>query len=196
MPRGNSGFPPAADPEARHANTLRFTFPDKAEPAYIFHNQTMKHLLPALFLLITAAPLLANDEGGDGAYIPSYQELVREGYGPRDRAVNEDPNAGNYLALNYGVRAAPKPTQAYYGRGYVVYYGYQMVRMYVRDEEDSQYAFGHPISYYRQLLPQNVNEDDIGNVAVEVRNSRYYAPGDYVAQRHYPTNYTTTVQRT
>jgi hypothetical protein len=157
----------------------------------------MKHLLPALFLLITAAPLLANDEGGDGAYIPSYRELVREGYGPQQRYEDENDgrNQGYYLSLNYGVHTAPKPTQAYYGRGYVVYYGYQMIPV-VAGEENCVYAFGHPVAYYRQLLPQNVSSEDIGNVAVEVRNSRYYAPGDYVAQRRYPANTITTVTHT
>jgi len=147
----------------------------------------MKHLLPALFLLITAAPLLANDDGGDGAIIPSYQELVREGYGPRSHYDSDT----YYLALNYGTHVAPKPTQAYYGRGYTLYYGYQMVRVY-EGQENNLYAFGYPVSYFRKLLPPNIDESNIGSVAVEVRHSAYYQPGDYVAQRHY-LNTTTTV---
>jgi hypothetical protein len=152
----------------------------------------MKHLLPALFLLITAAPLLANDDGGDGAYIPSYPELVREGYAPREHTYQYQ-NEGYYVALNTGFHMAPKPTQAYYGRGYVIYYGYQMTPVF-SGHEDTIYAFGHPLTYFRQLLPPNVDESNISDVAVEVRHTSYYQPGDYVAQRHYRSNEITTVE--
>jgi hypothetical protein len=150
----------------------------------------MKHLLPALFLLITAAPLFANDDDSDGAVIPSYQELVHEGYGPRHEYA-EDRMADYYVALNYGLHAAPIPTQAYYGRGYVVYYGYQIQPM-VAGQENTTYAFGHPVSYYRQLLPKGVDQSNINQVAVEVRQNSFSQPGDYVAQRHYYRTTTVT----
>jgi hypothetical protein len=155
----------------------------------------MKRLLPALFLLITAAPIIAQDEGGDGAYIPSYAELVREGYGPREHYYDRYGDYGYYLPLNYGYHLAPKPTQAYYGRGYVIYYGYQMLPV-GGDQEESLYAFGHPASYYRQLLPPNIDASNVSDVAVEVRNNSSYQPGSYVAQRRVQTRAITTVQRT
>jgi hypothetical protein len=137
----------------------------------------MKQLLPALFLLVTAFPLFANDEGGDGPEIPSYRELVREGYGPS----NSD-RSGYYVWLNYNYHMAPKPTQAYYGRGYTVYYGYTAVPV-APGQADTIYAFGYPLSYFRSLMPASVNETNIANYAVEVRNTSYYEPGEYVTQR-------------
>jgi len=150
----------------------------------------MKRFLPVLFLLAAATPLLAGDEGGDGAYIPSYRELLREGYVSHDRDLTD----GYYQRLNYNFHAAVVPTQAYYGRGFTVYYGYAMEAM-LPGQENVTYAFGHPIAYFRKLLPGNVDASNINDVAVEVRNTSYYQPGDYVAQqRRFRFNAVTTVQ--
>jgi len=154
----------------------------------------MKRLLPALLLLINAAPLLANDNGGDGAYIPPYRELVREGYGSHYYDPHNSAGDGYYLRLNFGdYHLAPKPTMAYYGRGYTLYYGYSMVPT-VDGRDDSVYAFGYPLSFFRRLMPDNVTATSIANVAVEVRNTSYYAPGDYIAVRSDHSNAISTVQ--
>src|SRR5258708_6424835 len=107
----------------------------------------MKRTFTTLALLVFAgslAPLFAGDEGGDGAYIPEYKELIREGFGPQ-RSVQV-----NYYSARF-VHAVPKPTEAYYGKGYVVYYGYTPVPVFERDEA-SLFAFGHPLSYYQGLM--------------------------------------------
>jgi hypothetical protein len=139
----------------------------------------MKRFLLALFLLATAAPLFANDEGGDPGYIPDYQELLREGYGPRDYDRDRD-REDYYLRLGFGYATVPKPTQAYYGKGYVIYYGYTVVPVW-HWEARELYAFGHPVEYFRHLMPGATGNVDLSNYAVEVRNSNY-GPGDYVAQ--------------
>jgi hypothetical protein len=136
----------------------------------------MKRLLPALLLLVSATPLLAQDDGGDGTNIPSYRELVREGYGPRDYRDSY------YMRLNYGIHDAPKPTQAFYGKGYTIYYGYTMVPV-APGQEETTYAFGYPLSYFRSMMPSSVNNTNINQYAVEVRGNAFYQPGDYLAQQ-------------
>ncbi len=135
----------------------------------------MKRLLIALLLLVSGALLFAQDDGGDPGYIPNYRELVREGYGPR----HED-REDYYLRLGYGFAMAPKPTQAYYGKGYTIYYGYTAVPV-LQGQANSVYAFGYPLEYFRHLMPGSVDGLNLSNYAVEVRNNTY-GPGDYVAQ--------------
>jgi hypothetical protein len=152
----------------------------------------MKRILLTLLLLVNWAPVFAGESDGDPGYMPSYRELVREGYGPRhyDR---ED----YYLRLGYGLTAAPKPTQAYYGKGYTIYYGYTAVPV-PWGRSNAIYAFGHPVEYYRHLLPESLNGIDLSRYAVEVPNGSAngtYGPGDYVAQRReHRADAVTTVQ--
>jgi hypothetical protein len=153
----------------------------------------MKRLFLAFFLLVNATPLFA-DEAADGTVIPDYQELVREGYGPRHDYNDRD---GYYLHLGYGYAAAPKPTQAYYGKGFTVYYGYTPVYLPWGDANTSYaaYAFGHPLEYYRRLIPGSVEGVDLNSYIAEVRTS-VYAPGEAVADsRSHRGNAVTTVQK-
>jgi hypothetical protein len=136
----------------------------------------MKKIFITLALLLLAgfaAPLFASDDGGDGAYIPDYKELVREGYS--HRVVEVDYNSPRF------VKAMAKPTQAYYGKGYVVYYGYTVVPIWERDAS-AQYAFGHPLAYYQGLMANSGKPTNLSEYAVEVRNSNYQ-PGSEVADR-------------
>ena len=149
----------------------------------------MKPLLfVALLLLVNGAPLFAGETDGDPGYMPDYQELVREGYGPR-----HENREDTYLRLGYGYTMAPKPTQAYFGKGYTIYYGYTTVA--VRNgQTDSVYAFGHPLEYFRRLMPDSMEDLDLSNYAVEVRHSGY-GTGDVVSQsRSHRGNAVTTVQ--
>jgi hypothetical protein len=137
----------------------------------------MKRTLLAFLLTLIVIPLLAQDEGGDGATIPNYRELVREGYGPRSEQRID------YIEFGYGTVAVPKPTQAYYGKGFTIYYGYTAVPV-PKGQADSLYAFGYPIEYFRKMLPSSVADVNLNHYAVEVRKSLYgYGPGDYVAQQ-------------
>jgi hypothetical protein len=150
----------------------------------------MKRFLFALALLATAAPLFANDDGGDGPVIPDYQTLVREGYGPRHDVIRLYPI----------LQAAPKPTQAYYTKGYTIYYGYTAVPM-RRGELSALYAFGYPVEYFKQMMPTSVSETNLERYAVELPNSQYtgdYSPGNFVAraQAAQRPNAVTTVTRT
>ena len=146
----------------------------------------MKRFLLVLFLLVSAAPLFATDEGGDIAYIPSYRELVREGYGPHE-----------YDYIRPAMRVAPKPTQAYYGKGYTVYYGYTAVP--VRQIDGNiLYAFGYPVEFFSHMIPMSDSGVNLGRCALAVSN-RYgvYGPGDAIAQhRTNRANATSTVQST
>jgi len=136
----------------------------------------MKRFLPALFLLVLAGPLFANDDGSDPGYIPSYQELVREGYGPRSTTITTvDYNNPAFL------KVMPKPTQAYYGRGFTIYYGFTPVQVW-QGEAQATYAFGLPLEYFRQLMPQGVDATNLGHYALEVRKNSFQ-PGAYVAQQ-------------
>ena len=144
----------------------------------------MKHSLLALFLMVSAAPLFANDQDGDMAYIPSYRELVREGYGPREHEQLFRPV----------VRVAPKPTQAFYGRGYTVYYGYTTVP--IRAGDNSMlYAFGSPVEYFRRMMPLSDVETNLSRYAVTVSNADYgHAVAEGGNQQH--PEATTVVQST
>jgi hypothetical protein len=155
----------------------------------------MKPLFVAFLLLFNAAPLFAGEEVGDPGYIPDYQELVREGYGPRhDYREGYFDRDGYYLRLGYGYTTAPKPTQAYYGKGYTIYYGYTTV-MVPWGQPHTDYAFGYPLEYFRRLMPSSVNGVNLSHYAIEVRNS-VYGPGDFVAQsRSHRDSAITTVQR-
>jgi len=154
----------------------------------------MKQFLFALFLLVNAAPLFANDEGDEIAYIPSYQELVREGYGPRNHDYRDqyrDQNREQYLG--WAMSTAPKPTQAYYGRGYTVYYGYTPVPVRVMDN-NMLYAFGNSVEYYRKMMPASVTETNLSRYAVAVTNNYGYYGRNAVAARVQNANATTVVQ--
>lgn len=148
----------------------------------------MKRSLSFLFLLALATPLFAHDDGGDPAYIPDYKELVREGYGPHysERIDYYSPA---------WVRAVPKPTQAYYGKGFTIYYGYKPVLV-AEKEENTVYAFGYPISFFRNLARGSLNETNLNQYAVAVWKNGY-EPGSYVAQRPAAhANAVTSVQST
>jgi hypothetical protein len=147
----------------------------------------MKRLLFGFFLVASAVPLLANDDGGDGTVIPSYAELVREGYGP-----SSQDQAEYLLIRRNGFTAAPKPTQAYYGNGYTIYYAYTPVKI-ASGEANTIFAFGHPVTYYWHLSPITDPGTNLNNYATlsHEGQSQYYAPGDYIAQ-HQPA--VTTVQ--
>ena len=153
----------------------------------------MKQILFALFLLANAAPLFANDESGDIAYIPDYRELVREGFGPRER--------GQYEYLRPALTTTPKPTQAYYGKdqsgkAYTVYYAYTAVPGRAMDT-NMLYAFGYPVVFFRQMIPASDTSINLNRYAVVLNNQNgRYGPGDYVAQgRNNRSNATTTAQR-
>jgi hypothetical protein len=154
----------------------------------------MKQFLFALFLLVNAAPLFANDEDGDIAYIPSYQELVREGYGPRDHRQDERYRQGYNLPVT---GMAPKPTLAYYGKGYTVYYGYTAVQAHFWDPNLS-YAFGRPLDYFRNMMPDSITDTDLDHYAVSVPTQHgLYGPGDFVANAQAShVNAISTVQTT
>jgi hypothetical protein len=137
----------------------------------------MKRLLFALFLLGCAGPLFASDEGGDPGYIPDYQELVREGYGPRSTTTTTHVEYNNPIFLEL----VPKPTQAYYGRGYTIYYGFTAVPVWQRGESNN-YAFGYPLAYFKNLMPQGVDSTDLSHYAMRVPTNSFQA-GTYVAQR-------------
>jgi hypothetical protein len=149
----------------------------------------MKRFLSALFLLALTAPLFANDDGGDPAYIPDYKELVREGYGPRYSERID------YYSPGF-IKAVPKPTQAYYGKGFTIYYGYQPVRVLQR-EEGTLYAFGYPLSYFQNLAKGSLNESNLNQYAVAVFKNGYQ-PGANVAssRQAYHGTAVTSVQST
>jgi hypothetical protein len=143
----------------------------------------MKRLLLALFLLSPAAPLFAADDGGDPGYIPDYQELVREGYGPHSQEIQNRPEYGSTVIdihRPYTVHAAPKPTQAYYGKGFTIYYGYTTV-LAAEGDADSIYAFGYPLTYFRQLTPASITDVNLTRYRQEVRDT-HNAAGNARAQ--------------
>lgn len=137
----------------------------------------VKRLFFALFLLVCAGPLFANDEGGDPGYIPDYQELVREGYGPRTMTTTTEVEYNNPKFLE----TVPKPTQAYYGKGFTVYYGFTAVPVWERSEADT-YAFGLPLAYFKNLMPQGVDATNLSHYAMRVPTNTF-EPGTYVAQQ-------------
>jgi len=145
----------------------------------------MKQSLLVLFLLAAAAPLFANDEGGDGPYIPDYRELVREGYVLRP--------------VEPVVAAVPKPTQAFYGNGYIIYYGYQAVPVHTFNAS-FLYAFGHPVQYFNRLNPIAGDNLNLNDYAVASGNPyNIYGPGTFVAQarqQQLRASATTVVQKT
>jgi hypothetical protein len=137
----------------------------------------MKRLLFTLFLLGCAGPLFANDDGADPGYIPDYQELVREGYGPHTTTTTTQVEYSNPSFLE----TVPKPTQAYYGRGYTIYYGFTAVPVWQRNEFNT-YAFGYPLAYFKSLMPQGVDSTNLSRYAMRVPTNSF-EPGTYVAQR-------------
>ena len=131
----------------------------------------MKGLILALFLLGSAIPVLARDEGGDGVVIPSFQELVREGFGPH---ISERPTI---IIPTVTLIAAPKPTQAYYMKERTVYYGF--VPLAVRSTNTSTiYAFGYPLDFYRKLMPPSITDINLSrySVSVPTNNARPVTP--------------------
>ena len=123
----------------------------------------MKRILPALLLLACATPLFATDEGGDPGYIPDYQELVREGYGPHHE------RDAQYRPI-YNIEAVPKPTQAFYMHGTTVYYGFTAI-----PERTGaigvHYAFGYPLDFYSQLMPASLTQTHLNRVAIAVTDN-------------------------
>ena len=69
------------------------------------------------------------------------------------------------------LRQAPKPTQAFYGPGYIVYYGYITVPVY---EPGSNYSFGYPLEFYRKLMPASVTDVNMDRYAVAVGTQKNY----------------------
>ena len=147
----------------------------------------MKQLIFGLFLVASTLPLFAGDEGGDGPEIPSYTELVREGYGPTSQEQTT-----YYSIRTVGLVAAPKPTMAYYGRGYTIYYGYTPIKI-AAAQANTVYAFGHPVSYFWHLTPTADPTMSLDNYAVQVTTPAY-GEGNAIAQRG--GNAITTVQST
>jgi hypothetical protein len=133
----------------------------------------MKRLLFALFLLVSAGSLFANDEGADPGYIPDYQTLVREGYGPRTTVTRVEYDNPEFLEV------LPKPTQAYYGRGYTIYYGFTPIVLWQKYAQTT-FAFGHTLAYFRQLMPQGLDETNLSHYALEVPKNNF-EPGTYIA---------------
>jgi len=148
----------------------------------------MKRFLFALFLLVSAGALFANDEGADPGYIPDYQTLVREGYGPRSTTTRIEYDNPEFLQV------LPKPTQAYYGRGFTIYYGFEPIVLWQKYAQTT-YAFGHPLAYFKQMMPQGLDDTNLSHYALEVPKNNF-EPGTYVAQRQpqHPAA-TTTVQK-
>jgi len=155
----------------------------------VFITNPMKRFLFGLFLLVNAAPLFAKDEGGDGAYIPGYQELVREGYGPRHEEHSDDYRRPPVMVM------APKPTQAFYGKGYTVYYGYMPLPERA-GATSAHYAFGYPLDFFRQKMPSSITDIHLNRYAEVVADNqhRYYVSGDGPAQGQ--KDAITTVQST
>jgi len=109
-------------------------------------------LIPAV-LLVGAPALRAFDDGGDGAFIPSYRELQREGY-TSDRSEQPDT----------------KPTQAFHMNGVTIYYGYTPLpvnQRYFADERQN-YAFGYPVSYFKERMSNSVMSANIDRYALAV----------------------------
>jgi hypothetical protein len=139
-----------------------------------------KGFLFAFFLLVSGLPLFASDDGGDPNNLPSYGELVREGYGPRAPQANEQVNYYSPAFLH----EVPKPTQAYYMKGATIYYGYQTVPVWERDE-NSVFAFGHPLSYFHRLMQTSATDTDLSRYVLEVKKNNTdigVAEGSYAAQ--------------
>ena len=130
----------------------------------------MKRLFFASLLLLNAAPLFANDEGGGGTFIPDYQELVREGYGPRHLDRERDDREGDGYLRRAPFVSIPKPTQAFYANGYTIYYGYTAA---IRNGDvNALYAFGYPVDYFRHMMPPSVTDTNLTNYAVAVDNPK------------------------
>jgi len=117
---------------------------------------------------------------------------VRQGYGPRDHQTDGEVNVSLNLQQFYGVKAAPKPTQAYYAKGYTIYYGYTEIPV-RQTEPETAYAFGYSLEYFRHLMPASLDGVTLNQYAVEIRNS-LYGPGDFVAQNQHRGNAVTKVQ--
>jgi len=173
----------AAITDIHRVKTLRFRFQRRAWYAYIFHNQLMKRLLLCVALLAGAfSPVFAHDDGGDPTYIPDYQQLVREGYGPR----HDD----RYEAYRLGFAMRPMPTQAYYLNGSTLFYGYKAVPERI-GVANALYAFGYPADFYHHLMPVAV--PNLDRIVVALHESRFEA----VAKAQPPhTNTISTVQST
>ena len=128
--------------------------------------------------------MFANDERGDIAYIPDYRELVREGYGPREHIE----------AFRPAMRTESKPTQAYYGKGYTIYYGYTAVPTRMIDTK-MLYAFGYPVEFFNRATNSETNLDRYAMEVITPYSN--YGPGTFVAQSQTTrAGPTTTVQRT
>jgi hypothetical protein len=146
----------------------------------------MKRFLFPLFLLSVGRVAFANDDGSDPGYIPDYQQLVREGYGPKHTTVTTEVDYYNPAFL----KVMPKPTQAYYGKGFTIYYGFTPVEVWQK-EAQTTYAFGYPLEYFRQLMPQGVDSTSLNHYVLEVRHNNF-EPGTYVAkQQGHPAAVTT-----
>ena len=145
----------------------------------------MKKFLLLAALVTLTAPLFANDEGGDGAYIPPIAELMHEGYGS---PMIVDPydlnNAVNSVMLE-SRKVGAKPTQAYYDaeRHRTIYYGFKPVPLY-RVDPSTLYAFGYPLDFFRALLPPSIESTNLETAAVAVYNSRVYSHDEPVTAVH------------
>jgi hypothetical protein len=129
----------------------------------------MKRFLPILVLLAMAGALIARDEGGDGDIIPDYQELVREGYGPH----HDYSFRGYYPMVNTTEVMVPMPTQAYYGRGYTIYYGFTPLRAHPW-ETSMIYAFGYSADFYRRIMPESLTNVNLDRYSVSVIDQKVY----------------------
>ncbi|HEX4085964.1 MAG TPA: hypothetical protein VHY22_13705 [Chthoniobacteraceae bacterium] len=126
----------------------------------------MKRFVLFLALASITAPLFAHDSEGDGVTIPPIAELMREGYGP----VIERREDFNLLLGGPTIMA--KPTQAYRDdtRHRTIYYGFRPVAL-NRINASEQYAFGYPLDFFKNLIPNTPSPVSLDTLAVAVYDS-------------------------
>jgi hypothetical protein len=77
----------------------------------------------------------------------------------------------------------PKPTQAFYGKGYTVYYGFTQVEY--RLDSHFVYAFGYPSDHYRQMITTPLDDTNLTRYAIVVTNpNRTAQAADATAHPH------------
>jgi len=56
--------------------------------------------------------------------------------------------------------------------GYTIYYGYQAIPV-TQFQENTMYAFGYPVAYFRHLLPDKVDSVDLSRYATQAPRNDY-----------------------
>ena len=152
----------------------------------------MKQFFPLLLLLALPAAVLARDEGGDGAYIPSRAELARDGY-----YVHHSDTYAYYNAIPES--ASAKPTQAYYTKGSTIYYGFVPYSPHGYYAARTPYAFGYPIDFYQQMVAGSRDAAGLNHLVVALNHPSPHSATTQVAataQSHPAHPGVTTVSRT